>query len=115
MNICIIPARKGSKRIKNKNIKKINGKPIIGIVIKKLVKMSFFDHIIVTTDSKKYEKISYKYGANLVLSRNKKLSADNIGINQVVRDVLNKLKSKKICPKLIVCVYPTSIFIDKTQ
>jgi N-acylneuraminate cytidylyltransferase len=115
MIIAIIPARKGSKRIKNKNIKKINGKPIIGIVIKKLVKMSFFDHIIVSTDSKRYEKISYKYGANIVLSRNKKLSADNIGINQVVCDVLNKLKLKKIYPKLIVCIYPTSIFIDKKK
>ena len=42
MNICIIPARGGSNRIKNKNIKKFNGKPIIGIVLKNLKKSKLF-------------------------------------------------------------------------
>ena len=53
MKICIIPARSGSKRIKNKNIKKFDGKPIIGTVLKNLKKMKFFEKIIVTTDQKK--------------------------------------------------------------
>ena len=55
MTICIIPARSGSKRIKNKNIKKINNVPLLGIVIKIALKSKIFKRIIVSTDSKKFQ------------------------------------------------------------
>ena len=58
--ICIIPARSGSKRIKNKNIKTIDGLPILLITIKKLLKMNLFKRIIVTTDCHKIAKIAKK-------------------------------------------------------
>ena len=54
MNIAIIPARSGSKRIKNKNIKNFLGKPIIARVIEKLKKNKNIKIIVVTSDSKKY-------------------------------------------------------------
>ena len=63
MKICIIPARSGSKRIKNKNIKKFNGKPIIGIVLQTIKKINFFDKIIVSNDQKNIaniEKLKHK-------------------------------------------------------
>ena len=63
MKICIIPARSGSKRIKNKNIKKFNGKPIIGVVLQIIKKMNFFDKIIVSNDQKNIaniEKLKHK-------------------------------------------------------
>ena len=66
MSICIIPARSGSKGIKNKNIKKINGIPIISIVIKNAIKSKLFKRIIVSTDSKEIASISRKYGAKLL-------------------------------------------------
>ena len=53
MTICIIPARKGSKRIKNKNIIKLNNIPLIGHVIKTALKSKIFSKVIVSTDSKK--------------------------------------------------------------
>ncbi len=56
--ICIIPARGKSKRIKNKNIKVFNGKPIIAWSIIAAKKSKIFDQIIVSTDSKKIAKIS---------------------------------------------------------
>ena len=62
MSICIIPARSGSKRIKNKNIKKINGVPIIAILIKTIIRSKLFKRVIVSTDSKKIASISRKYG-----------------------------------------------------
>ena len=57
-NIAIITARKGSKRIKNKNIKKFLGKPIIYYSIKILQKTKLFDEIIVSTNCEITEKLS---------------------------------------------------------
>ena len=57
MTICIIPARSGSKRIKNKNIQKINNQYLISIVIKIAKKSGIFKRIVVSTDSKKSLKL----------------------------------------------------------
>ena len=65
MKIAIIPARSGSKRIKNKNIKLFNGHPIISWSIKEAIKSKIFDKVIVSTDSTKIAKISLKYGAEI--------------------------------------------------
>ena len=75
-NICIIPARFGSKRIKNKNIINFFGKPVIYYPIKEATKSKLFDKIIVSTDSEKISKLSKKYGAQVPSLRPKKLSTD---------------------------------------
>ena len=113
MNICIIPARGGSNRIKNKNIKKFNGKPIIGIVLKNLKKSKLFKKIIVSTDSKKISDLSKKYGADLILRRNKKLSKNHIGSCQIISDAIRKIELMNIFPSNVFCVYPTSVFFKK--
>ena len=56
MNIAIIPARAGSKRIKNKNIKIFKGKPMVAWTIIAAKKSKIFNHILVSTDSKKFQK-----------------------------------------------------------
>ena len=58
MTICIIPARSGSKRIKNKNIQKIDNVPLIGITIKIAKKSGLFKRIIVSTDCPKIASIA---------------------------------------------------------
>ncbi len=58
MKICLIPARSGSKGIKNKNIKIFYGKPMIAYAIKNAKRTKLFDKIIVSTDTKKIAKIS---------------------------------------------------------
>ena len=65
MTICIIPARSGSKRIKNKNIKKINNIPMLGMAIKIAKKSKIFKRIIVSTDSDQIAKIAIEYGAEV--------------------------------------------------
>ena len=60
MNLAIIPARIGSKRIKNKNIKNFFCKPLIYYSIKAAIKSNIFDKIIVSTDSKKIASIAKK-------------------------------------------------------
>jgi pseudaminic acid cytidylyltransferase len=72
--ICIIPARKGSKRIKNKNIKSFFGKPIIFYSIKTSINSKIFNEVYVSTDSKKIQQISIKYGAKCDNLRKKKLA-----------------------------------------
>ena len=59
MNIAIIPARQGSKRIKGKNIKNFLGKPIISYPIKEALNSKLFDYVIVSTDFSKIKKILY--------------------------------------------------------
>ena len=72
MNIAIIPARQGSKRIKEKNIKKFLGKPIISYTIKKVKSSKLFDYVVVSTDSLKIKKISEKFGAKVFFFKTKK-------------------------------------------
>ena len=71
MNIAIIPARSGSKRIKNKNIKLFFGKPLIYYAITAAIKSDVFDKIIVSSDSKKILNIANKYGASTPFLRPK--------------------------------------------
>ena len=113
MKICIIPARSGSKRIKNKNIRKFLGKPIIGLVLQSLKKMKFFEIIIVTTDHKKIANISKKYGADVILYRDKKLLKDHVGTCEIVSNSIKKIRSQNIFPSFVFAVYPTSVFLEK--
>ena len=113
MKICIIPARSGSKRIKNKNIKIFDGKPIIGNVLQNLKRMKFFDKIVVTTDQKKIAKISKKYGADLIIFRDKRLSRDHVGTCEIISNSIKKINLMNIFPSLVFCVYPTSVFVKK--
>ena len=108
--ICIIPARSGSKRIKNKNIVKFNGKPLISYPIQTAKKSKLFRRIIVSTDSVKIKKIALKYGAEVPYLRSKKLSNDYTGTNDVLKDVIKKLKLQNF--KYVFCIYPTAPLIN---
>ena len=66
INICVIPARGGSKRVPKKNIKNFLGFPIIKYVIKNALKSNFFDKVIVSTDDKKIANLSQKFGAEIL-------------------------------------------------
>ena len=113
--ICLIPARGGSKRIKNKNIKKFFGKPLLERVIKNAKKSKLFDDIYVSTDSSLIKGLAIRCGAIVPYIRSKKLSNDHAIIKSVIDDfiskvILNKNKNKKIN---IFVLYPTSVFVEK--
>ena len=63
MNICIIPARGGSKRIPRKNIKEFNGKPIIAWAIIAAQESELFDHAVVSADDDEIKLVSERYDA----------------------------------------------------
>ena len=105
-NICLIPARGGSKRIKDKNLKKIKNLPFIAHAIIKAKKSGIFDKVIVSTDSKKIMNISKKYGAICSTLRPKRLSNNFATIYEVIKfEFLDKnLKNYDY----IFCIYPCS-------
>ena len=63
--IAIIPARSGSKGLKDKNIIELCGKPLIAYSIEAALETGLFDHVIVSTDSEHYAEIAQHYGAEV--------------------------------------------------
>jgi len=84
--LCTICARGGSKGVKNKNIKLINGKPLIAYTIEQAKKSGLFEHVVISTDSDEIAKISQEYGAEVFFKRNTKMSSDTAGKLEVIRD-----------------------------
>lgn len=85
--IAIIPARSGSKGLKDKNIIDLCGKPLIAYTIEAALQTGLFEHVIVSTDSEYYANISCKYGAEIML-RGEKLSDDKATTFMVLEDIL---------------------------
>ena len=90
--IAIIPARGGSKGIPKKNIKLLNGKPLIAYTIEEALK-SILDEVVVSTDCQEIAKISREYGARVVI-RSDDLSKDATPTLPVLQDVILKLDRK---------------------
>lgn len=77
MNILgIIPARSGSKSVKDKNIRIMNGKPMLAYTIEQALQSKLIDRVIVSTDSSVYRDIAFKYGAETPFTRPSSISAD---------------------------------------
>lgn len=87
-NLAIIPARSGSKGLPDKNIKLLNGVPLLAYSIKAAQESGMFDEIMVSTDSKKYAYIAMQYGASVPFLRSKALSGDSAGSWDVAIEVL---------------------------
>lgn len=115
MNIAIIPARGGSKRIPKKNIKLFNGKPIISYAIQTAISSNIFDKVIVSTDSKEIADIAIKYGAEIPFFRSKSLADDFSGIHEVIADSLKQMKSLGYSYEYACCIYATAPFINKND
>ena len=110
--ICLIPARGGSKRIKNKNIKKFLGKSFLERVIVNAKKSKIFKKIYVSTDSKKIKNEAIKYGAEVPYMRSKELSNDFAIIKEVIDDFIDKMKFQFKGKRInLFVIYPTSIFV----
>lgn len=89
-NIAIIPARSGSKGLKDKNIKPLNGKPLIAYSIEAALDSGLFDEVMVSTDSEMYADISREYGAHVPFLRPDELATDTASSKDVILDVLAK-------------------------
>lgn len=111
--LAIIPARSGSKGLKDKNIKILNGKPLIAYTIEAALKSGVFDDVIVSTDSEKYKKISEEYGAYVPFLRSQELSRDTTSTNDVIEDLILKLKDMGREYDSFMILQPTSPLRDE--
>lgn len=107
-NIAIITARSGSKGLKDKNIRILNGKPLIAYTIEAAIKSGMFDEIMVSTDSKEYASVAIKYGAKVPFLRTKKNSDDNASSWDVVKEVVKKYKDMGKEFNTVCMLQPTS-------
>jgi N-acylneuraminate cytidylyltransferase/CMP-N,N'-diacetyllegionaminic acid synthase len=95
MNIlCIIPARGGSKRLKDKNIIPLIGKPIIAYTIEAALQSHLANKIIISTDDEKIARVAMKYDIQVV-KRPKEYSTDTAPIEQALRHVVRFLKGEE--------------------
>ena len=109
--ICIITARSGSKGLKNKNIRKLRGLPLIAHTIIAAKKSKMLSRIILSTDSKLYRKIGIKFGAEVPFIRPKRLATATSHHPDVVNHAVNFMEKKEqVIFDYVVMLQPTSPF-----
>ena len=108
MNIAVIPARGGSKRIPRKNIKLFHGLPIIAYAIKAARESQVFDEVFVSTDDQEIAEIATSFGAIIPWLRAKDLSDDHTTTIRVIQDAVTKLKSDIKHIENVCCIYPAT-------
>jgi N-acylneuraminate cytidylyltransferase len=108
MNVAIIPARGGSKRIPRKNIKPFLGKPIIARSIETALASACFDRVIVSTDDEEIAGVSRSFGAETPFMRPAELADDQAATLPVVAHAVNWLIGQDQAPDHVCCIYPTA-------
>jgi len=110
MIAAIIPARGGSRRIRDKNIRHFDGKPMIAYSIEAARASGLFDRVIVDTDSEVVAEISRKWGAEVPYTRPSELAGDHVGISDVMSNAVKWLKANGGCDEFC-CIYATAPFL----
>jgi N-acylneuraminate cytidylyltransferase len=111
VNVAIIPARGGSKRIPRKNIRIFNGKPMISWSIEAAYNSGLFDKIVVSTDDREIKEIAEKNGALVPFIRPDELSNDYAGTIEVIAHAISALEKQGVNSDAVCCIYATAPFI----
>lgn len=112
MNIAIIPARGGSKRIPRKNIKSFDGRPMIEWAIEKAKVSGMFDHIIVSSDDAEIIKISNQCGAITPFIRPAELADDLTPTVPVIAHAVEQCDLMGWLANYFCCIYPSVPFLE---
>tara|TARA_B100000676_G_scaffold217281_1_gene214005 strand:+ start:2905 stop:3627 length:723 start_codon:yes stop_codon:yes gene_type:complete len=113
LTVALIPARSGSKGVKNKNILQLNGLPLLAFSIRAALLSKEINRVIVSTDSKKYKEIALEFGAEVPFIRPKNISGDKSNDYEFVKHALNWFASKEgTIPSQIVQLRPTTPLRD---
>ena len=104
----LIPARRGSKGIKDKNVFMINGKPLIEHTFTSALKSKFIDEIFVSTNCKKVKKITNKYEDILLIDRSEKYCKDNSPAKDVVKHFIREIEKDFKKDFIVIYLQPTS-------
>ena len=108
--IAAIPARAGSKRLPDKNIKCLNGYPLMAYTINTAIKSNLFQDVILCTDSEKYADIGKRYGASVPYLRDHTNANSKSADIQWVNELVNHLDTKRIDFDVICILRPTNPF-----
>ena len=111
MNLCVIPARGGSKRIPRKNIRYFRGKPMIAWSIHAAQNSGCFDKIIVSTDDQQIAKVATDYGALVPFLRPSSLACDFTATNEVVIHAIHEMDTMGEIFNNVCCLYATAPFV----
>lgn len=112
MNIAIIPARGGSKRIPRKNIKLFHGKPMIAWSILAAQQAGCFQRIIVSTDDAEIAAVAQEYGAEVPFVRPAEIANDYATTGEVISHAMTWLNEQGKMPELVCCLYATAPFVE---
>lgn len=107
--LSVIPARKGSKGIPQKNVRELGGQPLIGHAIETSRQSSLIDSIVVTTDSREIAQISRRFNADVVIDRPEHLATDEVPLAPVVKHAYESVDGGF---KYVLCFQPTAPLIQ---
>ena len=111
--MALIPARAGSKRVKNKNIRKLGGTSLIGHKIKATLESKYINKIILSTNSEEIRAVAESFGIKVPFLRPSEISGDNSTELEFHQHALKWLsENENYVPDLIVNLYPTSPFVS---
>lgn len=108
--VAFIPARSGSKRIPDKNIKILNGHPLIAYTIKPALDSGQFDAVICVTDSERYAEIASSYGATVPFLRDKSNAGETSPDREWLQEALDRLRTESTYFDIFSILRPTSPF-----
>lgn len=111
MNIAVIPARGGSKRIPRKNIKMFCGRAIIAWSIEAARESGLFEQIVVSTDDEEIAGVAESYGAEAPFRRPPDLSDDYTGTTEVIAHAVQWMLAEDWPVANVCCIYPTAPFV----
>lgn len=115
MNIAIIPARGGSKRVPRKNIKTFADRPMIAHAITAAINSKLFEYVIVSTDDEEIASVSRSWGATVPFMRPPELADDYTPTVPVVAHAIEMLKKQSIAFDNVCCIYPSVPFIQTSD
>lgn len=111
-NICIIPARGGSKRIPRKNVKSFQGKPMLAYSIGAALATGLFEEVMVSTDDEEIASIARQYGARVPFMRSAETANDFATTADVLNEVLANYKEQGIEFDNFCCIYATAPMVQ---
>jgi len=115
MQVAVIPARGGSKRIPRKNIKSFCGKPIIAWPIETAIESGLFDRILVSTDDQEIADVAQAFGAEVPFMRPAKLANDYAVTTEVIGHSISWMQSQNWKLDAVCCIYPTAATVQKVD
>ena len=111
MNLAVIPARGGSKRIPRKNVRPFDGKPILAYSVEAALRSGVVDRLVVSTDDPEIAEIARSFGAETPFVRPPELANDHVHIGAVLRHAVRWAIDAGSPPDFVCCLFATAPFL----